>query len=250
MELIIAANWKMHKTIAEAAAFCREIIGCAEKFSGAEVIICPPFTALQTLRDGLKDRSIKLGAQNMHWEEGGAFTGEIGPFMLQDLGVEYVIIGHSERRRLMGEDNTAVRRKLQAALRNGLRPILCVGETDAERTRGETDEVLGNQLRKALGGLALNGSGIVIAYEPVWAIGTGKAASPEDAEKAAAYILHEAEACLGCGDALPVQYGGSVNQDNIGDYVSLPSVSGALVGGASLEARSFSKLIQAAREAL
>lgn len=253
MEMIIAANWKMHKTSAEAAAFCSEISRQEESYRGVDVVVCPPFTALPASKEALKGSAIKLGAQNTYWEDKGAFTGEIAPFMLKDLGVEYVILGHSERRHILGEDDGAVRRKLEAALKHGLTPILCVGETESERTRGETEKVLERQVSAALKDLdSKAAAGLVIAYEPVWAIGTGKAASPADAESAAALVLQIAGACLGSGveQSLRVQYGGSVKAENIGEFVSLPSVSGALVGGASLEADSFSKLIVAAREAV
>ncbi len=253
MKLIIAANWKMHKTAAETAAFCRAMRGDEKLMEGVEVLICPPFTALSIAGEALHGSSIKLGAQNMHWEEAGAYTGEISAAMLIDAGVEYVILGHSERRQLMGEDDSQVGRKLKAALAGGLKPILCVGETEEERNQGAAEAVLSRQLEKALAGLNPEKiSDLVIAYEPVWAIGTGKAATAEDAEKAAAYIIRQVSDMHGSTAAsnLRVQYGGSVKAENIGSFVILPSVAGALVGGASLDAGSFSKLVQAARKAV
>jgi triosephosphate isomerase (TIM) len=253
MKLIIAANWKMHKTAADTAAFCQVFRRDEALFAGVDVLICPPFTALPAAAAALKGSSIKIGAQNMHWEEKGAFTGEIAPAMLLEYGVSFVIIGHSERRHLMGETNEQVRLKLNAAVDNGLQPILCVGETEAEREQGRTVTVIEEQLMTALEGLeARHLSKLVVAYEPVWAIGSGIAASPGDAEDAAALVYRLVYEQFGAGEAegLRVQYGGSVKEDNIGSYMMLPSVSGALVGGASLETESFSALIQAARKAV
>ena len=253
MGLIIAANWKMHKTVADTAAFCRTITKDAEQFSGVEVLICPPFTALAAAQETLKGSSLKLGAQNLHFAQQGAFTGEIAAPMLLELGVEYVIIGHSERRHLMGEGDDLVRQKVKAALDNGLRPILCVGETEKQREDGLTEKVIEKQLAGALEGLSAEETeSLVVAYEPVWAIGTGKAASTEDAESAAALIRRYFKAKLGekAAASLRVQYGGSVKAENIGSYVSLPSVQGALVGGASLDAETFSALVKAARKAV
>jgi len=253
LKLIIAANWKMNKTAAETAAFCREMRRDEKLLEGLDVLICPPFTALPAAAEALEGSSLKLGAQNMHWESEGAFTGEISAGMLVDFGVEYVILGHSERRHLMGEKDNQVNLKVKAALKNKLKPILCVGETEEERINGATDIVLEKQLGGALTGLAAEQAGeLVIAYEPVWAIGTGKAATADDAEKACAYIIKYIREKYGSDPALQlrVQYGGSVKAENIGSFVVLPSISGALVGGASLEAGSFSALVQAARKAV
>jgi triosephosphate isomerase len=252
MNLIVAANWKMHKTAAETGSFCRRLKEAEARLHGVDVLICPPFTALYAARAALEGSSIKLGAQNVFWEKKGAFTGEISPMMLVDLGVGFVIIGHSERRHLMGETDAAVARKLRAVLEHGLTPVLCVGETEAERLQGRTEEILERQLRTALEGLEPGAAaGLVVAYEPVWAIGTGKAASPDDAAKAAALIRGVVARCQGNDTAqrLRIQYGGSVNAGNIGAFVALPAVHGALVGGASLEPGSFIDLILAAREA-
>ncbi len=191
----------------------------------------------------------------MHWEQKGAFTGEISAPMLLDLGVEYVIVGHSERRHFLGEDESWFQHKVKTALDSGLRPILCVGETETEREEGATEQILEKQLSGALDGLPPEdiGSGsLIIAYEPVWAIGTGKAASPEDAEKASAYIRQLIMTRYGdrAVENLCIQYGGSVKEENIGSFVEIDTIQGALVGGASLKADTFSALIQAARKAV
>ncbi len=253
MKPLIAANWKMHKTAAEAEAFCRQLRQMEEEFNGVEVLICPPYTALTAVHNALEGSRIKLGAQNMFWAEHGAFTGEIAPSMLREWGVEYVILGHSERRHLFGEDDFLIRKKLEAALSHGLKPILCVGETEEEREKGATEKVLEQQLCAALEGLEQEKPGeIVIAYEPVWAIGTGKAAFPADAENAAVWIRQVAARHLPeeAIKALRIQYGGSVKVENIAEFIALPTVQGALVGGASLEAATFGRLVIAAREAV
>lgn len=253
MRIIIAANWKMHKTAMETASFCRDIRQREERFKDIEVLICPPFTALSAAASALKGSMIKLGAQNMHWEPKGAQTGEISAGMLKEFGVEYVIIGHSERRHLMSEDNSRIRPKIEAAFQNNLKPILCVGERENERENGITEQILEEQLAGALKGLEIaRPEDLVVAYEPVWAIGTGKAASAGDAETAAKHI----EKCLakllpaGGAEKVRIQYGGSVKADNIGEFVSSPAVHGALVGGASLEIDSFSSLVEAAGKAV
>ncbi len=252
MELIIAANWKMHKTAAETAEFCAQLRLQEGRFSKVEVLLCPPFTALAAAAAALEGSTIKLGAQNISWEEKGAYTGEIAPRMLKEFGVSHVILGHSERRHIFGEDDTVIRKKLERALHEGLLPILCIGETEAQRSAKKTASVLERQLHAALEGLDPESVGkLVIAYEPVWAIGTGQAASPDDAAAAASLAHAVVEKILGdkVGSALRVQYGGSVNAGNIGGFVSLPPVNGALVGGASLEPDSFAALIVAAGEA-
>ena len=253
MKLIIAANWKMHKNAAETAAFCQALRRDQALFDGVDALVCPPFTSLPAAAAGLKGSTIKIGAQNMHWEEKGAYTGEISASMLLEYGVSFVIIGHSERRHLMGETDQQVNLKVKAALSAGLQPILCLGETESEREQGQTAAVIKRQLTAALDGLAAKDlSNLVVAYEPVWAIGSGKAASADDAEDAAALVYRLAAEKLGAESTkdLRVQYGGSVKTENIGSYMALPSVSGALVGGASLEAESFSAVIQAARKAV
>ncbi len=253
MSLIIAANWKMHKTASEAAAFCGALKQGEDSFSDLEVVVCPPFTALAAVAASLQGSSLKIGAQNMHYEDNGAYTGEIAASMLIEHGVEYVIIGHSERRQLLGEDDHMIKLKVAAALSKGLKPILCVGETEEERDRGMTDAVIEAQLKGALAGLSPESiNELVVAYEPIWAIGSGKAASDLDAEKAAGlihrYFLDKLGEAAAAG--LRVQYGGSVKADNIGSFVSRPTVDGALVGGASLEASSFRALLEAAGKAV
>lgn len=251
MKLIIAANWKMHKTAAEAVSFCHGLKLREKEFGGVEVLLCPPYTALSAAADALRGSAIRLGAQNISWETGGAYTGEISAPMLKEFGVSHVILGHSERRHIFGETDDMIRKKLEQVLRSGLIPILCVGETGEQRSGGETAAVLESQLRAALEGLERDATELIIAYEPVWAIGTGQAASPDDAAEAASLVHATAERMLGGdrGGALRVQYGGSVNADNIDRFVTLSSVNGALVGGASLEADTFATLIKAAGEA-
>lgn len=253
VKLIIAANWKMHKTGAEASAFCTRFRDVDKRMAGIDLLICPPYTALASARAALEGSAVKLGAQNLFWADKGAYTGEISPVMLIDQGVEYVIIGHSERRHIFGEDDDTIRKKIEAALTHGLKPILCIGETEAERASGETTAVLERQLESALEGFDDGGArNLVVAYEPVWAIGTGKAALPQDAESAAGFIRQTVKRLLGTAAAglLRIQYGGSVSAANIADFTSLPDVNGALVGGASLEADSFIDLVEAAREAV
>ncbi|MDI9457432.1 MAG: triose-phosphate isomerase [Dethiobacteria bacterium] len=252
MGLIIAANWKMHKTAAETVSFCNRLLPQEKYFQGIEVLICPPFTALAAAAAALEGSSIKLGAQNMSWEEEGAYTGEIAPQMLKEFRVSHVILGHSERRHIFGEDDATIRKKFQRALYDELVPILCIGETEDQRNRGETEAVLERQLRAVLEGLEPGSiKELVVAYEPVWAIGTGRAASPSDAAAAASLVRAVVEKIFSSetGPTLRVQYGGSVNANNIGSFVALSPVNGALVGGASLEVDSFAALITAAKEA-
>ncbi len=253
MKLIIAANWKMHKTGAETEAFCREFTREAAAFKKTDAIICPPFTALATAQEALKSSGVFLGAQNLFWEKKGAYTGEISIEMLREFNVTHVIVGHSERRTLMGETDTDVRRKIHAVVDSGLIPILCIGETSLERENNETEKILVSQLRQAVSGLpAEQAENLVIAYEPVWAIGTGQAASPPDAEFAADLIRTTINSFFNAkvAETLRIQYGGSVNADNIGSFVKIPSINGALVGGASLEPDTFSSLIKAAEKAV
>lgn len=242
----------MHKTASEAAAFCRQIRRAEDQFPGVELLICPPFTALPAAAEALRGSKIALGAQNMHWEGQGAYTGEISAAMLQELGVSYVIIGHSERRHLFGEDDHFAAQKVRTALQTGLKPILCVGETGAERRQDQTEMVLRRQLQAVLEGLPpTTATTLVVAYEPVWAIGTGMAASAADADAAACLIASEAGRYFGpeAAAALRIQYGGSVNASNIGAFINLPGVHGALVGGASLQEDTFLALVTAAQKA-
>ncbi|MDT8904085.1 triose-phosphate isomerase [Anaeroselena agilis] len=242
---IIAGNWKMHKTIAETVALVNELaplVGGA----AAEVVVCPPFTALAAAKAAIAGTAIKLGAQDMHWEKQGAYTGEVSAAMLKDAGCDCVIIGHSERRQYFAEKDETVNKKLHAALAGGLAPIVCVGETLAEREAGETERVVDRQVRQGLAGLtAGQAAALVVAYEPVWAIGTGRTASAEDAAAVCAFIRRLAAELFGkdAAGAMRIQYGGSVKPDNIAELMAKADIDGALVGGASLEAATFAKIV-------
>lgn len=248
---LIAANWKMHKTVDEALAFWRAVRGRVP--AGVEAVVCAPFTALHPLAvERREGDGLDLGAQNLFWEEAGAYTGEVSPVMLADLGVRYVIVGHSERRQLFGETDEAVNKKVRAALRHNLVPILCVGETLEEREAERTEEVVRRQTAAALDGIAADDAArLVIAYEPVWAIGTGRTATGEDAARVARTIRGVLADRYGAGVAeqARVLYGGSVKPANLGQFLAFPEIDGALVGGASLEADSYLQLLDAARPA-
>jgi triosephosphate isomerase len=249
---IIAANWKMHKTLSEAAQFVKEFLSLVAEVEGVEMLICPPFTALGAVGWALADArgKVKLGAQNMHPASHGAFTGEVSGQMLKDLGCTYVIVGHSERRSLFGESDNFVGEKVRAAFACGLTPILCVGETLEEREAGQTDAVNRRQLLAAVEGLtAEQAAQLVIAYEPVWAIGTGRNCNPVDAQATIAAIRAVIAERFGAGaaQAVRIQYGGSVKPANIAEYMAQPDIDGALVGGASLEPASFAAICSAAR---
>lgn len=243
---LIAGNWKMHKTAAEAAAFVEQLLPALADVKGTEVLICPAFTALHAAGQRLQgDTNIALGAQNVHEAEVGAHTGEISSGMLVDAGCTYVIVGHSERR-LAGETDAQVNGKVRAALKAGLTPILCVGESLAERQQGETDAVVSGQVRTGLEAVAAEAVGdLVIAYEPVWAIGTGETATPEEASRTAALIRRTVAELAGdaAAQTVRIQYGGSVNEDNIAEFMQAEDVDGALVGGASLQADSFAQIV-------
>lgn len=244
---IIAGNWKMHKTVTEAVALVKELSQLTADVKDTEVVICPPFTALFVIKEALSGTAIKLGAQNMHWEKQGAFTGEVSPAMLLDVGAQYVIIGHSERRQYFAETDETVNNKLKAALANGIIPILCVGETLEEREAGTTEKVVGAQVKADLAGLtAEQVAGIVIAYEPIWAIGTGRTASSDDANAVCAFIRTTVGELFGraAADSIRIQYGGSVKADNISELMAKSDIDGALVGGASLDATGFSKIVK------
>ncbi len=216
---------------------------------GADVVLCPPHTGLETVRVAIEGSRISLGAQNLFWESSGAWTGEVSAEMIVDSGANYVIVGHSERRQHFGETNETVRRRLGAALRVGLIPILCVGETADQRELGSTEDVVGQQLLEALNGRSADEARrIVIAYEPIWAIGTGRNASGYDANAVHKHVRHILKGKFGEGvsDAVRIQYGGSVKPENIEDYLSQSDIDGALVGGASLIAEGFLKMVRAA----
>jgi len=240
---IVAANWKMYTTVRTAAELCQALRENIDGVRGVEKVICPPFVFLALARETLAGSSIKVGAQNVFWEEKGAFTGEVSPPMLADL-CEYVIVGHSERRKYFGETDETVNRRLKAALAQGLRPIFCIGETGDERQAGRTEEVLLRQVRGGLDGIEI-GPGFVVAYEPVWAIGTGVPATGEMANEAIAFIRRELGSLYGgaLAQAARIQYGGSVDGANIAEFMAQPDIDGALVGGASLKADVFTTIV-------
>jgi triosephosphate isomerase len=248
---ILAGNWKMNRTIAEATDFVRSIRLGLNEIKGVDRVLFPPFTALAAVKDLISATEIGLGAQNMYWEEKGAFTGEIAPGMLKEL-CQYVILGHSERRAYFGESDEGVNRKVHAALAYGLRPIVCVGETEAQYDACQTERVITGQVRGCLAGLtAAQVGGLVVAYEPVWAIGTGKAATVGGAGAVIGVTIRGAIADLygeATAQAVRVQYGGSVTAANIGEFMAHPDIDGALVGGASLKAE-FVDLVRNAAKA-
>lgn len=244
---LIAGNWKMYKTAAEAGDFVRRLKTLLDGQAPVEVAVCPPFTALSAVAPELAGSGIALGAQNMHWAEEGAYTGEISPKMLKEAGCQYVILGHSERRQYFRETDEEVNRKLKAALQWDLVPIVCVGEKLAEREAGETTAVIGVQLEGSLAGLTAEKlTRIVIAYEPVWAIGTGRTARPEDAQEVNAFIRGVLAARGGAAAAgkIRILYGGSVKPENITALMARPDVDGALVGGASLDPGVFAAIVK------
>jgi triosephosphate isomerase (TIM) len=240
----IAGNWKMNTTVAEAVKLVSDMRAALNNTDGVEIAVCPPYVSLAAVHDILKDSSIKVGAQNMYFEEKGAYTGEISPYMLEPL-CDYVIIGHSERRQYFGETNEIVKRKIQAAVKAGLEPILCVGEKLAEYEAGTTVEVVHKQLTGALGGMAMP-HGLVIAYEPIWAIGTGKAATGLQANKVISQIRQNVAGLYNAARAndLRILYGGSVTAENIAEFVGQPDIDGALVGGASLKTDQFVSIVK------
>jgi triosephosphate isomerase len=245
---LIAGNWKMFKTLREAVSLVEEIRGeLAKSPARADVLVAPPFTALHAVAQFLRGSGIAIAGQNMHWEKEGAFTGEVSPLMLTDLGVSHVILGHSERRQLFGESDEGVGRKARAAFDHGLVPIVCVGETLAERESDRTLEVVERQLERGLRQLTPDeASRAVVAYEPVWAIGTGKTATPAQAQDVHAFIRRRVSISHGEPVAATVRilYGGSVKPDNIASLMSESDLDGALVGGACLKADSFLKIVR------
>lgn len=243
---LIAGNWKMYKTVGEATLLVRELLAGLGELTDREAIVCPPFTALAAVAPLLTDTPLGLGAQNLYPEAQGAFTGEVSPPMLVDIGCRYVIVGHSERRQYFGESDAFVNRKLRAALAHGLQPIVCVGESKPQRDAGQAEPIVTAQVRAALVDVTpeqmLN---VVIAYEPIWAIGTGDTATPADAQAMHAAIratLHDLYGAA-IASAVRIQYGGSVKPDNIDELMAQPDIDGALVGGASLQAASFLRII-------
>ena len=248
-KVIIAGNWKMNKTAAEGRALVEELKKSVAGLDAAEIVVCPPFTTIGAVVEAAAGSNIGVGAQNIHWAANGAFTGEISADMLKTAGVKYVIIGHSERRQYFGETNETVNSRLKAALAAGLIPIVCVGELEQEREDGLTEKVLSEQVRVGFAGIdAKDAEKIVVAYEPVWAIGTGKTATPAMAQDAHAFIRKELRALFGdAADAMRIQYGGSMKPANARELVAQPDIDGGLIGGAALKAEDFTALI---REAL
>ncbi|MCD6728071.1 MAG: triose-phosphate isomerase [Solirubrobacteraceae bacterium] len=245
----VAGNWKMHKTVAEAEMFISGLLPRISSADGVDVAICVPFTALGAMVDSTRGSRAQVFAQNMHQAPSGAFTGEVSAAMLTELDVHGVVLGHSERRELFGESDAALAEKVPAALEAGLIPILCVGETEAERDGGETEAKLRRQVETDLAEVPHERlAEVVIAYEPIWAIGTGNVATPEQAQEACAFVRSlVAGIDADAGAAIRIQYGGSVKPDNAAELLSLEDVDGALVGGASLEPASFAAIVEAAR---
>lgn len=242
---VIAGNWKMNKTVGESVELVKGLMPLV-KGAKAEVVVCPTFVSLNEVVKTLKGSNIGVGAQNMYHKDSGAFTGEISPAALKDMKVEYVILGHSERRQYFKEDDAEINKKVVAALNHGLKPILCVGETLDEREKGITFKVIETQVSGCLSGMeGKNLEDLIIAYEPVWAIGTGKTATSEDANEVIGFIRKLLREKLGdvAADDTRILYGGSVKSSNIKELMSMPEIDGGLVGGASLEAEEFSKIV-------
>ena len=248
-KVIVAGNWKMNKNAAEGRALVEALKNGIAGLEAAEIVVCPPFTTIGSVFEAAAGSAIGVGAQNIHWEASGAFTGEISADMLKTSGVQYVIIGHSERRQYFGETNETVNKRLKAAIAAGLTPIVCVGELLEEREGNKTEAVLAEQIRVGFADIdAKDAEKIVVAYEPVWAIGTGKTATPEMAQEAHAFIRSELRALFGnVADAMRIQYGGSMKASNARELVAQPDIDGGLIGGAALKADDFIALI---REAL
>ena len=241
----IAANWKMNKTVAEAAEFIDALLPRIAATQN-DVVVCPPFTALHEVVERRRGTAVRVAAQNMHEGESGAFTGEISAPMLVELDVEAVVLGHSERRQFFGETDAALAKKVPAALAADLEPILCVGESDEAREGGQTEEVLERQLQADLAEVSdLDVAKVVIAYEPIWAIGTGKVATPEQAQEACAFIRDVLRARGAAADDVRILYGGSVKPGNAAELLALPDVDGALVGGAALDPEDFAAIVEA-----
>jgi triosephosphate isomerase (TIM) len=249
---LIAGNWKMNKTSADAVALAREVVMSVGAQSDVEVVICPPFTALEAVAGTVEGSLVKVGAQNMHFEASGAFTGEVSAPMLRAIFATHVILGHSERRTLFGENDELVNKKVLAALKHQLRPIICVGETLAEREANSTLKVIQTQIERGLEGVSKEmAASIVVAYEPVWAIGTGKVATTEQAQEVHGFIRGLLTKLFGeaVSQRVRILYGGSMKPANAAELLSQKDIDGGLIGGASLEARSFAELVRAAATA-
>lgn len=245
---VIAGNWKMNKAVSEAESLASDIKRTLGECSDVDVVVCPPFTALNAVGDRISESCVKLGAQNMHWENEGAYTGEICARMLRDLYCHYVILGHSERRSYFGETDATVNRKAKAALQGNLTPIVCVGETLEQREAGEAASVVRSQLEGSLADLGDDLGRVIVAYEPVWAIGTGKTATPEMAQEIHAEIRAVVSEIGGAdvADRMRILYGGSMKPSNAAELLSQPDIDGGLIGGAALEPRSFCEIVEAA----
>jgi triosephosphate isomerase len=248
---ILAGNWKMNKTPAEALDFVRAVRPKVTQYPQVETVVCPPFMCLPAVADALRGVKIGVGAQNVHWAESGAYTGEVSAAMLAGL-VKYVIIGHSERRQYFAETDEMVNKKIKAALAHGLVPIVCVGENLVQNEAGVTDTLVSGQMRAAFAGIsAVQARGIVVAYEPIWAIGTGKTATAEVANRVCGLIVRGALAELygeEVAQAIRIQYGGSANEKNIGELMAMPDIDGALIGGASLKPDAFVEMVRVTAE--
>ena len=248
----IAGNWKMFKTVHEAVVFVKELRSAVKDVTDVEIVVAPPFTAVHAVAEAARNSNVGVAAQDLHWEREGAFTGEVSAAMIKEAGAEYVIVGHSERRRLFGESDAIVNRKTLAAIGGGLTPIVCIGETLEERERNETFAILDRQIKDGLDGLgALQLAEIVVAYEPVWAIGTGRTATAAQAGEAHAHIRKRLRQWFGAdaADRCHLLYGGSVKPDNIAELIAEEDVDGALVGGASLDVKSFGEIVTRSRAA-
>lgn len=248
---ILAGNWKMNNTIGEAMDLVVALRDAVGEVEGVEIAVCPSFVALAPVKEVLRDSHIKVGAQDMYWEEEGAFTGEVSPLMLKGVA-DMVIIGHSERRAYFGETDETVNRKIKAALEHGITPIVCVGESLEQNERGETESFVSGQVRAALQGVSSDDAqGIVIAYEPIWAIGTGRAATPEDANRIIGEVVRATLAGIYGDDvaqAMRIQYGGSIKPSNVRDLMEQPEIDGGLIGGASLDAEGFAEMVRVAND--
>ena len=248
----IAGNWKMYKTVAQTVAYAKEFRSLVRDVAGVEIVIAPPFTSLHAAAEAMRNSNVGVAAQDLYWEREGAFTGEVSAAMIREAGAEYVIIGHSERRTLFGETDASVNRKVGAAFAGGLTPIVCIGETLDQRERNETFTVLDRQIRDGLDGVTSEQLvGLVVAYEPVWAIGTGRNATPAQAAEAHGHIRKRLQQWFGAESAqrCRIVYGGSVKPENIRDLASQSDVDGALVGGASLDVKAFSDIVSRSRNA-
>jgi triosephosphate isomerase (TIM) len=247
---LVAGNWKMFKTVHDAVVYAKEFRSLVKDIDDVEIVLAPPFTAVHAVAEAARNSPIAVAAQDVFWEKEGAFTGEVSAPMIREAGAEYVIIGHSERRQLFGETDLSVNRKVGAALAAGLIPIACIGETLAEREKSETMDVLDRQIKQGLDGMTGEQvGGLVVAYEPVWAIGTGRNATAEQAQEAHAHIRRRLRSWFGgeAADKVQILYGGSAKPDNIAGLIAQEDVDGALVGGASLTTQSFAEIVKKCR---